>query len=85
MRRIVQWWYHRVEAAEGPYFLIIQRYNFSSMSPETALRKLVTEQRTKIEEIKKKTNYYSTRNLLDRYDAPPGAPGARVSRYAFYF
>jgi len=26
------------------------------------------ERRTKVEEIKKKTNYYSTRDLLQRYD-----------------
>jgi hypothetical protein len=25
----------------------------------------------KVEEIKKKTNYYSTRNLLERYDDSP--------------
>ena len=36
------------------------------------LRKL---QREKIEEIKKKTNYYTTRNLLDRYDESTSSPG----------
>ncbi|KAF7791703.1 hypothetical protein EIP86_002726 [Pleurotus ostreatoroseus] len=39
-------------------------------------RQLVTlrkQQREKIEEIKKKTNYYSTRTLIERYDEGPGA------------
>lgn len=36
------------------------------------------QQREKIEEIKKKTNYYTTRNLLDRYDeSSPGTPPQR--------
>ncbi|CAL1698851.1 unnamed protein product [Somion occarium] len=34
-----------------------------------ALRK---QQREKIEQIKKQTNYYTTRNLLERYDETPG-------------
>ncbi|KAG8917555.1 hypothetical protein FRC01_002377 [Tulasnella sp. 417] len=38
---------------------------------EKQLKALMAEQRTKIEEIKKKTNYYSTKNLLDRYDDSP--------------
>ena len=33
------------------------------------------QQREKIEEIKKKTNYYTTRNLLDRYDESTSSPG----------
>lgn len=33
------------------------------------------QQREKIEEIKKKTNYYTTRNLLDRYDESTSGPG----------
>lgn len=39
-------------------------------------RQLVTlrkQQRETIEEIKKKTNYYSTRTLIERYDEGPGA------------
>ncbi|KAF5369708.1 hypothetical protein D9615_010175 [Tricholomella constricta] len=37
-------------------------------------RMLLKEQRKKVEEIKKKTNFYSTRDLLQRYDesATPG-------------
>lgn len=38
---------------------------------EKQLKALMAEQRTKIEEIKKKTNYYTTKNLLDRYDDSP--------------
>lgn len=35
------------------------------------LRELRVKQRSTIEEIKKKTNYYSTKNLLERYDDGP--------------
>ncbi|TFY80020.1 hypothetical protein EWM64_g3993 [Hericium alpestre] len=40
---------------------------------EKVLKKLYKEQRDKIEEIKKKTNYYTTRSLLERYDEAPAA------------
>lgn len=41
----------------------------------------MAEQRTKIEEIKKKTNYYSTKNLLERYgDSPARNVSWRVCR-----
>lgn len=35
---------------------------------ETNLRNLLKSQHDKIEEIKKATNYYSTRDLLEKYD-----------------
>lgn len=35
---------------------------------EKQLRELRIKQRSTIEDIKKKTNYYTTRNLLERYD-----------------
>ncbi|KAJ7263926.1 hypothetical protein C8J57DRAFT_1070333, partial [Mycena rebaudengoi] len=39
------------------------------------LQNLLKEQRAKVEEIKKKTNYYSTRELLSRYDdSAPNSP-----------
>jgi len=45
---------------------------------EKTLVTLRKQQREKIEEIKKKTNYYTTRNLLDRYDeSSPGTPPQR--------
>jgi len=40
-------------------------------SKEKTLKTLLQQQRTKIEDIKKKTNYYTTRNLLERYDESP--------------
>ena len=42
---------------------------------EKTLVTLRKQQREKIEEIKKKTNYYTTRNLLDRYDESTSSPG----------
>ena len=43
---------------------------------EKTLQALYKEQRTKVEDIKKKTNYYSTRNLIERYDGSsvPNSP-----------
>jgi len=35
---------------------------------EKTLQKLLKDQRAKVEELKKKTNYYSTRDLLQRYE-----------------
>ncbi|KAG6819751.1 hypothetical protein H0H93_009051, partial [Arthromyces matolae] len=39
---------------------------------EKTLQQLMKQQRTKVEEIKKKTNYYTTRDLLQRFDESPG-------------
>ncbi|EIW54803.1 uncharacterized protein TRAVEDRAFT_60246 [Trametes versicolor FP-101664 SS1] len=39
---------------------------------EKALVKLRKLQREKIEEVKQKTNYYSMRNLIERYEGGPG-------------
>lgn len=50
---------------------------FTLLCPEKHLKALLTKQRTTIEDIKAKTNYYSTRDLLDRYDDQPGTPGRR--------
>lgn len=59
-----------------------------NLPAEKQLKALMAEQRTKIEEIKKKTNYYSTKNLLDRYDDSPSRkvctrlqPGAQVADF----
>ncbi|KDQ31633.1 hypothetical protein PLEOSDRAFT_165102 [Pleurotus ostreatus PC15] len=69
IRPIVQLWYSRKEAHE-----------------EKTLQHLLKHQRTKVEEIKKKkTNYYSTRDLLSKYDesmplnTPPPPQGLRHS------
>jgi hypothetical protein len=43
---------------------------------EKALKDLMKQRREKVEDIKKKTNYYSTRDLLQKYDeSSPGSPG----------
>src|ERR1700761_5687235 len=48
-------------------------------TPEKHLKKLLTKQRTTIEEIKTKTNYYSTKNLIDRYDEPASTRSTPLS------
>lgn len=70
-RRIVQVWYKSKGDAEGVLGsisvdgpLLIQYLDCS----EKTLRELLKQQRVKVEEIKKKTNYYTTRNLIERYD-----------------
>jgi len=45
------------------------------MQKKKTLKTLLRQQRAKIDEIKKRTNYYTTRNLLERYDEPPSAIG----------
>jgi hypothetical protein len=37
----------------------------------------MNQRRLKVEEIKKKTNYYSTRDLLQRYDDSTSSPALR--------
>ena len=52
-------------------------------NPEKHLVTLRKQQKEKVEEIKKKTNYYTTKNLVERYDVPAGAaggPGANQAR-----
>ncbi|KAI0041960.1 hypothetical protein FA95DRAFT_1500719 [Auriscalpium vulgare] len=58
----------------GPILILFTRrivqlwYARIGDAEEKSLKKLYAEQRTKVEEIKKKTNYYSTRNLIEKYD-----------------
>ncbi|KIM73550.1 hypothetical protein PILCRDRAFT_824597 [Piloderma croceum F 1598] len=65
----------------GPIFILFTRrivqlwYTRIGDAEEKTLKALLRQQRTKIDEIKKKTNYYTTRNLLERYDEPPSAVG----------
>lgn len=51
--------------------------HLTHVTPPSRLEKLLValrkQQREKIEDIKRKTNYYSTRTLLERYDDAPGA------------
>ncbi|KAJ7680039.1 hypothetical protein B0H17DRAFT_74222 [Mycena rosella] len=50
-------------------------YSFRVNVEEKPLQSLLKQQRAKVEEIKKKTNFYSTRELLERYDgSAPNSP-----------
>ncbi|EJU02509.1 hypothetical protein DACRYDRAFT_116185 [Dacryopinax primogenitus] len=58
-------------------------YSWRASYEEIALKKLLGEQKAKIEEIKKKTNYDSTRSLLEKYgetSARPVQPSALRQR-----
>jgi len=67
----------------GPIIILFIRrivqvwYARKGNAEEKTLQQLRKQQRSKVEEIKKKTNYYSTRDLLQRYDEPPNSPGLR--------
>jgi len=67
----------------GPIIILFIRrivqvwYKRKGDAEEKTLQALLKEQRTKVEEIKKKTNYYSTRDLIQRYDEPPPSPAIR--------
>jgi hypothetical protein len=55
--------------------LYITLYGDVEFTPEKTVRTLTKERREKVEEIKKKTNYYSTRDLIQRYDeTSPATP-----------
>ncbi|KAK7685486.1 hypothetical protein QCA50_011350 [Cerrena zonata] len=64
----------------GPVVILFIRrivqiwYTRIGNAEEKQLVSLRKQQREKIEQIKKATNYYTTRNLLERYDETPG-PG----------
>ncbi|KAL7416297.1 hypothetical protein BDY24DRAFT_379153 [Mrakia frigida] len=66
-------------AVVGPFGIMFIRrivkmwYTRQETHEEKQLRDLRIKQRTTIEDIKKKTNYYTTKNLLERYDDGPGA------------
>ncbi|KAH9836290.1 uncharacterized protein C8Q71DRAFT_797080 [Rhodofomes roseus] len=61
----------------GPIVILFMRrivqiwYTRAGDAEEKALIALRKKQREKIEEVKNKTNYYSTRNLIERYDDGP--------------
>ncbi|KAJ3795755.1 hypothetical protein GGU11DRAFT_746782 [Lentinula aff. detonsa] len=66
----------------GPIVILFIRrivqiwYSRKGDAEERTLQQLLKQQREKVEEIKKKTNYYSTRELLQRYDesSPAASP-----------
>lgn len=68
IRRIVQLWYSRKEAHEGAYPLCSYYFHRPYRDTKKTLQHLLKKQRTKGEEIKKKTNYHSTHDLLSKYD-----------------
>ncbi|KAF9535207.1 hypothetical protein CPB83DRAFT_755476 [Crepidotus variabilis] len=58
----------------GPIIILFIRrivqiwYSRKGDAEEKALKELMKQRREKVDEIKKKTNYYSTRDLLQKYD-----------------
>ncbi|KAI6101729.1 hypothetical protein EDD17DRAFT_60164 [Pisolithus thermaeus] len=61
----------------GPILILFARrmmqiwYSWKGGREEKTLMAVLKKQRAKVEEIKQKTNYYSTRNLIEKYDEPP--------------
>ncbi|KZO94282.1 hypothetical protein CALVIDRAFT_501904 [Calocera viscosa TUFC12733] len=54
-------------------------YSWRASSEEARLKSLLVEQKAKIAEIKKKTNYDSTRNLLEKYGETSARPEVQPS------
>jgi hypothetical protein len=71
-RRIVQLWYNRKGNAEGMRLLTLAthrpRAHQSQYFSEKSLAALRLERRSKVEDFKRRTNYYETRELLERYE-----------------
>ena len=82
-RRMMQIWYSWKGNREGfsdPLFTHF-RLVTHSLRAEKTLKEVLKKQRNTVEEIKKKTNYYNTRNLIEKYDEPsPLNPGATPLR-----
>jgi hypothetical protein len=74
-RRIVQLWYNRKGNVEGQSDLATPKprvhFDFVHVFSEKSLAALKLARRKKVEEIKKKTNYNETRDLLERYEDGP--------------
>ena len=47
-------------------------YKYRQTYQESQLDKLQTLQKKKVEELKKKTGYYATKGLIEKYDIPLG-------------
>ncbi|THH09344.1 hypothetical protein EW146_g8711 [Bondarzewia mesenterica] len=73
----------------GPIVILFTRrivqlyYTRIGDAEEKTLKALYKEQRSKVEDIKKKTNYYSTRNLIERYEDGPAVEPPLRQRSAF--
>ncbi|KAG2073360.1 hypothetical protein BDR04DRAFT_1072694 [Suillus decipiens] len=73
----------KVAVLVGPVIILFTRrmmqiwYSWKGGREEKTLRAVTQKQRAKVEEIKKKTNYDSTRSLLEKY-ADPGTPIRRL-------
>ncbi|KAI0290155.1 hypothetical protein BC826DRAFT_970600 [Russula brevipes] len=79
-RRIVQLWYRRKGNAEGIVVLPTTRapraHHRLECFSEKALAALKLARRNKVEDFKKKTNYYETRELLERYEDGSSTPSS---------
>ncbi|KAI9569251.1 hypothetical protein HD554DRAFT_2020764 [Boletus coccyginus] len=71
----------------GPVLILFARrmmqiwYSWKGNREEKTLKEVLKKQRKTVEEIKKKTNYYNTRNLIEKYDDPsPLTPGTTSLR-----
>ncbi|KAH9959963.1 hypothetical protein BC827DRAFT_1210322 [Russula dissimulans] len=67
----------------GPIIILFTRrivqlwYNRKGNAEEKSLATLKLARRNKVEEFKKKTNYYETRELVERYEETPSAGPSR--------
>ncbi|KAH0840340.1 hypothetical protein J3R83DRAFT_1357 [Lanmaoa asiatica] len=71
----------------GPILILFARrmmqiwYSWKGNREEKTLKEVLKKQRDTVEEIKKKTNYYNTRNLIEKYDeSTPLSPGVTPLR-----
>ncbi|KDR84493.1 hypothetical protein GALMADRAFT_133778 [Galerina marginata CBS 339.88] len=69
-----------IPVAVGPIVILFIRrvvqiwYKSKGDAEEKTLKELMKKRRDKVEEIKKKTNFYSTRDLIQKYDEPSSSP-----------
>ncbi|KAG6373895.1 hypothetical protein JVT61DRAFT_6048 [Boletus reticuloceps] len=84
-RRMMQIWYSWKGNREGSSRPFLLDSSFIPVThplrSEKTLKEVLKKQRDTVEEIKAKTNYYNTRNLIEKYDEPLSiSPGATPLR-----
>ncbi|GMH29332.1 hypothetical protein Nepgr_031175 [Nepenthes gracilis] len=65
--------------SSATYSALVNLINMLDRKDQKTLEKLRAERQSKIDELKEKTNYYITQQLIQRYDTDPTAKAAAAS------
>lgn len=65
--------------SSAAYSVIVSLTRMCDRRDQKTLERLRTERRAKIDELKERTNYYTTQQLIQRYDTDPAAKAAAAT------